>query len=63
MPTPLLVTVTALLCLLVLIPVLYIVLASLNTDVGVAPGEFWPSSFSAESYSKIWSTADLAKAW
>lgn len=62
MPTPLLVAITAVLCLLVLVPVLYIVLASLNTDQGVASGEFWPSTFSGESYIKIWSTADLAPA-
>ena len=35
-------------------------LASVNTDLGVASGEFWPSSFSLESYRLIWSTADLA---
>jgi len=53
LPKPLLVIITAVLCLLVLVPVLYIVLASLNTDVGVAEGQFWPSTFSAESYTKI----------
>ena len=42
MPKPLLIVISALLCAMVLIPVLYIVLASLNTDVGVASGEFWP---------------------
>jgi trehalose/maltose transport system permease protein len=42
------------------VPTAYIVLASLNTDVGVASGEFWPSSFSLESYTKIWTTANLA---
>jgi len=60
LPRPLLVTVTVLLCALVLIPVAYIVLASLNTDVGVASGEFWPSSFSLDSYRRIWTTADLS---
>jgi trehalose/maltose transport system permease protein len=44
---------------MVLIPTSYILLASLNTDIGVAEGQFWPSSFSAESYSKIWTTANL----
>jgi ABC-type glycerol-3-phosphate transport system permease component len=62
MPTPLLATLTTLLCLMVLIPVAYIVLASLNSDAGVASGEFWPSSFSAESYTLIWSTVGLSKA-
>jgi len=49
-----------LLCAAVLVPVSYIVLASLNSDVGVASGEFWPSSFSLDSYHKIWTTADLS---
>src|SRR6478752_4841715 len=62
MPTPLLATLTTLLCLMVLIPVAYIVLASLNSDAGVASGEFWPSSFSGESYTLIWSTVGLSKA-
>src|SRR4051812_32842642 len=48
------------LCAMVLIPTAYIVLASLNTDIGVAEGQFWPSSFSLESYTKIWTTANLA---
>jgi len=60
LPRPLLATLTVLLCAAVLVPVSYIVLASLNSDVGVASGEFWPSSFSLESYQKIWTTADLS---
>jgi multiple sugar transport system permease protein len=62
MPTPLLAVLTTLLCLMVLIPTAYIVLASLNSDTGVAAGEFWPSSFSGESYTLIWSTVGLSKA-
>jgi trehalose/maltose transport system permease protein len=58
-PRPLLVIVTVVLCTIVLVPLLYIVLASLNTDAGVAEGQFWPSTFSGESYVKIWTTADL----
>jgi trehalose/maltose transport system permease protein len=60
LPRPLLVVVTVILCAMVLIPTAYIVLASLNTDLGVAEGQFWPSSFSLTSYSKIWTTANLA---
>jgi multiple sugar transport system permease protein len=60
LPRPLLVVVTVVLCAMVLIPTSYIVLASLNTDVGVAEGQFWPSTFSLESYQKIWTTANLA---
>ena len=59
LPRPLLVTVVVVLCLMVLIPTAYIVLASLNTDIGVAEGQFWPSTFSLDSYSRIWTTADL----
>ncbi|RSM69529.1 carbohydrate ABC transporter permease [Actinoplanes sp. ATCC 53533] len=60
LPRPALVIVTVILCAMVLVPTLYIVLASLNSDVGVASGEFWPSSFSLDSYTQIWTTADLA---
>jgi ABC-type glycerol-3-phosphate transport system permease component len=60
LPRPLLVIVTVFLCALVLGPVLYILLASLNTDLGVAEGELWPSSFSGTSYLDIWTTADLS---
>jgi trehalose/maltose transport system permease protein len=60
LPGPLLVIVIVILCAMVLIPTAYIVLASLNTDIGVAEGQIWPSSFSLESYTKIWTTANLA---
>jgi multiple sugar transport system permease protein len=60
LPRPLLVIVTVVLCAMVLVPTLYIVLASLNSDLGVASGEFWPSSFSLDSYTRIWTTADLS---
>ncbi len=60
LPRPLLVIVTVVLCAMVLLPMAYIVLASLNTDIGVAEGQFWPETFSLDSYSKIWTTADLA---
>ncbi len=53
LPRPLLVTVVVVLCAMVLVPTAYIVLASLNTDIGVAEGQFWPHSFSLESYHKI----------
>src|SRR4051794_26735486 len=59
-PRPLLAAVTVVLCAIVLAPLLYIVLASLNTDAGVAEGQFWPSTFSSDSYTRIWTTADLA---
>src|SRR3954462_5487457 len=60
LPRPLLVIITIVLCVLVVVPSLYVVLASVNSDLGVASGEYWPSSFSLKSYSQIWTTADLA---
>ncbi|GAA2626285.1 carbohydrate ABC transporter permease [Paractinoplanes durhamensis] len=60
LPRSLLISITTVLVAVVLLPVGYIVLASLNSDVGVASGEFWPSSFSLNSYDKIWTTADLS---
>jgi len=62
MPRWLVAVLTALLCILVLVPILYIFLASLNTDLGVASGEFFPSSLSGESYAKIWTTVGLSRA-
>lgn len=60
MPGPMLAIVLTALCALVLIPVAYIFLASVNSDIGVARGEFLPSSFSFENYSKIWTSVGLA---
>ena len=60
LPRPLLVIITVALLAMILIPTSYIVLASLNTDIGVAEGQFWPSTFSVDSYTKIWTTANLA---
>lgn len=61
MPRWLVVLLTVLLCVLVLVPIVYILLASLNTDLGVASGEFFPRSLSGESYLKIWSTVGLGR--
>ncbi|MFE5835493.1 carbohydrate ABC transporter permease [Arthrobacter sp. NPDC056493] len=61
LPGPLLAVILGTLCAVVLIPVLYIFLASVNSDIGVAKGEFLPSSFSLENYTKIWSSVGLAK--
>lgn len=62
LPRSLTVVLTIVLVAGVLAPVLYIVLASLNTDAGVAGGEFWPDQLQLGSYAKIWSTVDLASA-
>jgi len=60
LPAWLVAVVALVLCSLVLVPLAYIFLASLNSDIGVARGEFWPSSFTWENYSKIWSSVGLA---
>ena len=60
LPRPLLVIVTVVLCAMVLIPTAYIVLASLNTDIGVAEGQFWPSSFSPGELHQDLDHRDLA---
>ncbi|MFC8040194.1 carbohydrate ABC transporter permease [Paenarthrobacter sp. NPDC057355] len=60
LPGPMLAIILTVLSAIVLIPVAYIFLASVNSDIGVANGEFWPSSFSLENYTKIWSSVGLA---
>ncbi|CAN5530063.1 carbohydrate ABC transporter permease [soil metagenome] len=59
LPKPLLVVVTAILLAIVLVPVLYIVLASVNSDISVASGAFFPVQFNLDNYVKVWSTVDL----
>jgi trehalose/maltose transport system permease protein len=61
LPRPLLAVVTMVLLAMVLVPTVYILLASLNTDLGVAEGQFWPSTFTLDSYRRIWTTADLGR--
>ncbi|KIA74916.1 inner membrane ABC transporter permease protein YcjP [Arthrobacter sp. MWB30] len=61
LPGPMLAIILTVLSATVLIPVAYIFLASVNSDIGVANGEFWPSTFSLENYTKIWSSVGLAK--
>ena len=61
MPTWLIGILTTILCFLVLVPIAYIFLASLNSDIGVARGEFWPNQLSLESYTKIWGSVGLGK--
>jgi multiple sugar transport system permease protein len=61
LPRPLQVAVLVLLVAFVGGPVLYMVLASINSDLGVAAGEFFPRTFEPANYVRIWSTADLGK--
>ncbi|WP_123505135.1 carbohydrate ABC transporter permease [Frondihabitans sp. PhB188] len=61
LPRPLLVVILAVLLAFVLIPVVYILLASVNSDIAVARGDFWPTAFTMENYSKIWTTVALGR--
>lgn len=61
LPKPLLVVIVAVLLIVVLVPVVYILLSSVNSDIGVANGEFWPSSFTLAHYSEIWTTVALGR--
>lgn len=59
LPKPLLVTVIAGLCTMITIPLLYLVFASMNSDVEVARGAFFPTEFTLGNYAKIWKTLPL----
>ena len=59
LPRPLLIAVLVILLAAVLVPLLYIVLASVNSDTGVAGGGYFPSEFHPENYVKVWTTVDL----
>lgn len=60
MPQPLLIVVIAVLSAIVLIPVLYIFLASINSDISVAQGDFFPAELNWQNYAKIWTSVGLA---
>lgn len=61
LPRPLLAAVLVALCALVVIPVAYIVFASVNSDVDVARGDFFPSQFTWSNYVTIWTTVGLGR--
>ncbi|AMM20352.1 sugar ABC transporter permease [Frondihabitans sp. PAMC 28766] len=61
LPRGLLIGIIAVLLVFVLVPVVYILLASVNSDIGVASGDFWPSAFTLTNYSKIWTTVALGR--
>ncbi|WP_138417742.1 carbohydrate ABC transporter permease [Sinomonas gamaensis] len=60
LPTWLLVVVIAAIALFVLLPLTYIFLASINSDISVARGDFWPAVFTPDNYANIWSSVGLA---
>jgi trehalose/maltose transport system permease protein len=59
LPRPLRAVVLVLLLLLVLGPVLYMLFASVSSDLSVAAGHFLPHDFEFANYRRIWSTSDL----
>jgi trehalose/maltose transport system permease protein len=59
LPAPLRTAVLGVLLLIVLAPVLYMLFASVNSDLAVAAGAFWPTSLDPGNYLRIWSTTDL----
>ncbi|WIE65714.1 carbohydrate ABC transporter permease [Curtobacterium sp. MCLR17_036] len=61
LPRWLLVTVIAVLVAFIAVPVLYIVFGSVNSDVAVARGEYFPSAFTLSNYVDIWSTVALGQ--
>jgi multiple sugar transport system permease protein len=61
LPRWLVVTVIAVLLLAIAVPVLFVVFGSLNSDVAVARGDFFPTEFTWSNYSKIWTTVALGR--
>jgi trehalose/maltose transport system permease protein len=61
LPAPLQAAVLGVLLLAVLVPVLYIVFASVSDDLAVAAGKFWPTRLDLGNYTRIWTTTDLGR--
>jgi multiple sugar transport system permease protein len=59
LPKPLLVAIITVLLVIVLGPVAYMLFSSVNSDVSVASGAFFPSELHFDNYIKVWSTVDL----
>ncbi|UCR88959.1 carbohydrate ABC transporter permease [Mycetocola spongiae] len=59
LPRPLLIAVISVLLVFAMVPVLYIFFASINSDIQVARGAFWPTELTLDNYAKIWTTVDL----
>jgi multiple sugar transport system permease protein len=61
LPKPLQALVVALLLMLVGLPVLYVLFASVNSDLAVADGAFLPTEVNLDNYARIWSTVPLGR--
>ena len=59
LPRPVQYGIIAFLLVFALAPVLYMLLASVNDDLAVAQGDFWPSAFHPRNYVDIWDTVAL----
>ncbi|WP_345763987.1 carbohydrate ABC transporter permease [Diaminobutyricibacter sp. McL0608] len=59
LPKPLIVAIITVLLIMVLGPVLYMLFSSVNSDVSVASGAFFPQELHLDNYLKVWSTVDL----
>lgn len=60
LPRPVQALVIAMLLLVVLGPVLYMVFASVGSDLSVAAGAILPTELHLDNYLRVWSTVDLA---
>jgi ABC-type glycerol-3-phosphate transport system permease component len=61
LPRPLLILINVVLCAIVLAPVSYLVLASVNSDLAVAGGAIWPKELHLENYVTVWTAVPLGK--
>lgn len=59
LPRPLLVIIIVVLLCVALLPIVYVLFSSVNSDTGVAQGQFFPSALHLDNYIKVWSTVDL----
>lgn len=59
LPPPVRTAVLAVLLVFTGAPLVYVLMASLNADLGVVQGEFWPTVWNPANYRAIWSTVDL----
>lgn len=59
LPTPVLVVGIAIIVAAIAVPLLYIVFSSMNSDVEVANGAYFPTQFTLANYTKIWQTLPL----
>lgn len=59
LPRPVRAALIAVLLVFTAAPLLYVLMASLNSDLAVVAGSFWPSDWQPANYVRIWSTVDL----